>query len=363
MFDLRIHMRVSRLLFVLVALAPALAQELEWTEVRQLGLEGQGWTDVRHPYDRLPAKAENMVRPPVWRLSQDSAGMSVRFSTAAPTISARWTLRREQLALPHMPATGVSGLDLYVRHNNQWRWLANGRPEHKSNKQVLVRDWTGGRRDYLLYLPLYNGVDSVEIGVPAGTKLERGAPLPKTERPIVFYGTSILQGGCASRPGMAYPALVGRILDYPTINLGFSGNALSEPEMAELLAELDPAVYVYDSLPNLNPSQVRERTEPFLRTLRKAHPRTPIVLIENVIYTNSDFVESRRASAAEKNSALLAIYKKLVAEGDKRLSYVKAPALLGDDGEATVDGTHPTDLGFRRMADTIAPAIRKWLKH
>lgn len=350
-------------LFPLLFLVPALVAggDLRWTDIRKLGIEGQGWTDVQHPFDRLPARAEKIVRPPVWSLSHDSAGMSVRFSTAAPSIAVRWTVRRERLALPHMPATGVSGVDLYVRHKNQWRWLANGRPEHRTNEQVMVKDWAGGGRDYLLYLPLYNGVEVVEIGLPAGSEIKPAAP--SSVPPILFYGSSILQGGCASRPGMAYPAIVGRLLDWPTINLGFSGNGLSEPEMAQLFAELDPVAYVYDSLPNMSAEQVRERTEPFLRTLRKAHPNTPIILIENVIYTNSDFIDSRRTSTAEKNAALRAIYEKLVKEGDTRLGYVPATALYGDDGEATVDGTHPTDLGFRRMADTIAPALRPWLKH
>jgi lysophospholipase L1-like esterase len=152
------------------------------------------------------------------------------------------------------------------------------------------------------------------------------------------------------------------MLDWPTINLGFSGNALSEPEVAQLLVELDPVVYVYDSLPNLSLTFVKERTEPFLRTLRKAHPNTPIVLVENVIYTNSEVLPSRGVSAREKNAVLKSIFDKLKAEGDKKLYYVPADNLLGTDGEGTVDGTHPTDLGFLRMAETIAPAIRPLLR-
>ena len=116
---------------------------------------------------------------------------------------------------------------------------------------MLVKGLKPGRREYVLYLPLYNGVQEVKIGVPEGATLEVAGPRPVGTKPIVFYGTSILQGGCASRPGMAYPAILGRRLDWPTINLGFSGNALSEPEVAQLLAELDPAVYVLDPLPNM----------------------------------------------------------------------------------------------------------------
>lgn len=347
------------MILALIALTLA-AQDVRWYDAQHLGIEGQGWRDTKHPYDRLPAKAEGVVRPPVWSLSHDSAGMQVRFSTAAPSVRVRWTVRKQRLELPHMPATGVSGLDLYVLSAGKWHWLANGRPEKQSNEQALVRDWTGGRRDYLLYLPLYNGIEKLEIGVPAGNEIQPAAKA--TRRPVLFYGTSILQGGCASRPGMAYPAIVSRLVDWPAINLGFSGNAKSEPEMSKLMAELDPAAYVYDSLPNLSPEETAQRTKPFLEALRAAHPKTPIVLVENIIYTDSGFVESRRKQYTAKNATLRAVYEQLRKAGDKHLYYVPAKNLLDAEGEGTVDGTHPTDLGFDRMARAIAPVLAKALR-
>ena len=348
-----------RLLTLFYASALA-AQTLTWTDIGQTNLEGQAWKETKAPFDRMPAKAEGVIRPAVWSLSHHSAGLRVRFTTDAAAIHARWTVLNEKLALPHMPATGVSGLDLYVKHDSQWRWIANGRPEKKTNEQALVQGWKGGKREYMLYLPLYNGIESISVGVPEGAKIEL---LPPDKRkPILFYGSSILHGGCASRPGMAYPSIIGRRLDYPILNLGFSGNALSEPEIAQLFAELDPAVFVYDSLPNLSTAaMVNERTEPFLRTLRKAHPTMPIVLVENILYTNGEVVPSRGELARGKNSALRAIYEKLKGEGDANLHYVPGTNLLGSDGEGTVDGTHPTDLGFLRMADEIAPAIVRHL--
>lgn len=349
-------------ILVLPALAQDVGDSVRWKDVRELKVEGQGWADTQYPFDRLPARAESMVRKPVWDLSHHSAGLVVRFVTDAATISARWSLRSERLAMPHMPATGVSGLDLYVRLPGGWHWVANGRPEKSTNEQVLLRDWPGGSREYMLYLPLYNGAASVEIGVPAGARLEAGPSRPGHIRPVVFYGSSILQGGCASRPGMAYPSILGRKLDWPTINLGFSGNGKSEPEMAQLLAELDPSVYVYDSLPNLSEQEARERVEPFLRVLRKARPATPIVLIENAIYTDVQFSEQRRTLIAAKNRTLRAAYEKLRKEGDRNIYYVSAEGLFGADGEATVDGTHPTDVGFLRMAETIEPVLKRALK-
>ncbi len=160
---------------------------------------------------------------------------------------------------------------------------------------------------------------------------------------------------------MAYPAIVSRMIDWPAINLGFSGNAKSEPEMSKLMAELDPAAYVYDSLPNLSPEEAAQRVKPFLEALRAAHPTTPIVLVENVIYTDAEFVEARRKSYEAKNATLRSVYRQLKKAGDKRLYYVPARDLLGSDGEGTVDGTHPTDLGFERMARTVAPVLKRAL--
>ncbi|MBL0156383.1 MAG: SGNH/GDSL hydrolase family protein [Bryobacterales bacterium] len=355
----------TKFLPALLLAVPLFAQQTEppvrWVDIRELRVEGQGWEDRKAPFDRLPAKAEALVRPPVWSLAQNTAGLAVRFTTDAPTIRARWTLRKEQLALPHMPATGVSGLDLYVKLPAGWHWVANGRPEKVTNEQTLLKDWPGGRHEYLLYLPLYNGVTSVELGVPPGAVLEPAAARPASVRPVLFYGSSILQGGCASRPGMAYPAIVGRRLDWPVINLGFSGNGKSEPEIAKLFAELDPSVYVYDSLPNLTVEEARERVEPFLRTLRQAHPKTPILLVENAIYTNVMFSNERLSLITDKNRILREVYKKLRKEGDRNVHYVPADQLYGADGEATVDGTHATDVGFLRMADVITPAVRPLL--
>src|SRR5207253_1044617 len=159
---------------------------------------------------------------------------------------ARWTNTSDRLAMPHMPATGVSGVDLYVKVDSTWRWLAVGQPKMGlSHTQQLVTGFPAGKREFLLYLPLYNGVSSVEIGLPKATTLAKALAYDAAHaKPIVFYGTSITQGGCASRPGMVHTAIVGRKLHRPVLNLGFSGNGKMELEMAALFVELDPAVYV-----------------------------------------------------------------------------------------------------------------------
>lgn len=356
---------VTTLVAAFAQTVPDAEKNAVWRNLATLPLEGKGWPDsaTKHRYDRLPAKAEGIVRAPVWSLSHDSAGMRYRFVSDAPFIRARWRVRKgDRLALSHMAATGVSGVDLYVRDAGEWRFLSVGRPEAASNEKTLVRGMPKGSREYLLYLPLYNGIESIEIGVPEGASFSAAPARYEGRKPVVFYGTSILQGGCASRPGMAYPSIVGRELDWPTVNLGFSGNGKTEPELAQLLTELEPAAYVLDSLPNLDVAQVKERVEPFIRALRAKHPTVPLVLVENVQYTDIGYLEPRRLKVAEANTFLRQLFAKLKVAGDKRLYYVSAAALLGGDGEDTVDGTHPTDLGFKRMAEGIAPVIRTALR-
>jgi lysophospholipase L1-like esterase len=336
---------------------------VHWYDIRALSLEGQGWADVKAPFDRLPAKAEQTARPPVWSLSRNSTGLCVRFSTDATTVHARWTVTSKNLALPHMPATGVSGLDLYVKTaGGKWQWVANGRPTAETNTAQLATGLAAGEKEFLLYLPLYNGVSAVEIGLPKGAALKKADPRPAEKaKPIVFYGTSITQGGCASRPGMVHTAILGRKLDHAVINLGFSGNGTLDPDIAALLGELDASVFVLDCLPNLSPVQVAERTEPFVKALRKAKPTTPILLVEDRSYANAPAL----AALAKRNTDSRAAYKKafdaLVAAGDKNLHYLRGEHLIGDDGEGTVDGSHPTDLGFMRQADAFAEALKPLL--
>ncbi len=334
-----------------------------WYDAEKLSVEGKGFADTDRFYDRLPARAKGAVPDPVWSLSRHSAGICVRFCTDAEKIGARWKLLNSNLAMPHMPATGVSGLDLYVNDNGVWRWIGNGRPSEQTTQATLAAGIPKGMHEYMVYLPLYNGTESLEIGVAPMATLSKAAARPAgKDKPILFYGTSITQGGCASRPGMAYPAILGRRLERPVINLGFSGNGKLDAELGKLIAEVDVAAYVLDCVPNMSPDMVTERTEPFVTALRAARPDTPIVLVENITYQAGAFLPGSKAAYVDKNVALRAAYERLTEKGVTGLSYVPGETLLGSDGEATVDGTHPTDLGFQRMADALEPVLRKVLE-
>jgi hypothetical protein len=289
-------------------------QELDWQDARKLTVEGLGFRDVKSPYDRLPARAESVVRQAVWDLSRDSAGVLIRFRTDTPSLRARWTRTKARLAGVNMTAIAASGLDLYTKTDGgAWRWLGVGRPaEDLTTDAVLANGMPKGEREYMLYLPLFNGVMSLEIGVPKGTAVLPGAPRPEGRKPIVFYGTSITHGASASRAGMTHVAILGRRFDRPVINLGFSGNGRMELEVARFVAELDAAVFVLDCLPNMTAKDVEERAEACVQLLRRAHPATPILLVEDRYYPDGFLIPARRERNDTNHEALRAVYARLL---------------------------------------------------
>ena len=339
-------------------LAGTLADGLMWYDARDLVVEGQGWSDVESSFDRLPLRARDVLtEPEVWDLSHDSAGLCVRFETDSPRIGADWQLRRERLSLHHMPATGASGADLYVREERGWRFAGMGMCFRDGRGWMDCRDVPPNMRECAMYFPLFNGVTSFRIAIEPGRTIHRPPRRRGLSKPIVFYGTSIVHGASASRPGMAYPAMIGRWLDCPIINLGFSGKGKMYPELVKFFTELDASVFVADCLPNMKPQEVEQRTAPMVLQLRKAHPKMPIVLVDNIVDQRllSDMDDSGRQM---KNRMLQAAYERCIAEGVSNLHLVSADPILGHDWDSTVDGVHPNDLGFHRMATALHAVLK-----
>ncbi len=320
--------------------------EWHWRDARTLRVEGRGWPDAT-PFCRLPDSAQSAVPPAVWNLSRHSAGVCVRFITDSTSIAAIWDGGG---AMPHMAATANSGLDLYARSDGLWVFRGVAKPKLTRTTATLATNLPSNPTEYLLYLPLYNNVTDLQIGVTPGARLEP-APL-RIQRPIVFYGTSITQGGCAARSGMCHAAILGRHLNREIINLGFSGAGKMEPALADLLAQLDPALYVLECLPNMTAEMTRERFAPFVRRLRDQRPDTPILLVEHPIYPQG----------ADRNELLREILNELTAEGVPNLHRLPGKNQLAGRENGTVDGIHPTDLGFTRMANVYEPILREILK-
>lgn len=332
-------------------------------------LEGQAWPqELKGNYYRLPARAEKLVREDVWKLARNSAGLAISFKTNSPEIVVKYQVSGGT-AFPHMPATGVSGLDLYaVGKDGQQLWCRG----YYSFKDTIVYTFKcfdandslnpfhakGG--EYTLYLPLYNTVKWMNIGFVSG-HVFTPSPL-RQEKPIVVYGTSIVQGGCASRPGMAWPAIAGRKLDRPVINLGFSGNGQLEKEVLDLCAEIDAKMYVLDCFPNMAggsiaADEIKRRILMAVDILKKAHPSAPILFVEHAGYGNAAVNAESRKSVDDINKVLREAMKELNGKGVFMLS--KKEINLEFDG--TVDGVHPTDLGMEQYAVAFEKKAREIL--
>lgn len=331
-------------------------------------LEGQAWPEeVKGFYDRLPEKSENYLREIVWQLSQHGAGLKIKFKTDASKIYVRYVVKDKNYAMSHFPATGVSGVDLYALNNDgSWDW-ADGLYSFGDTITYtfdnLGSDGIG--RSFHLYLPLYNKVMWSEIGVAEQSYFEFQPPSNK--KPIVVYGTSIAQGGCASRAGMAWTAILERNLHTPLVNLGFSGNAKMETEVIELLKDIDAEIFILDCLPNLHANTaelslaVENKYIEGVLTLKEKYADTPILLTEHAGDIPNKLDKSRREAVVNLNRSLRRAYNKLKADGVQGV-YLLESNEIGLGIESTVDGLHPTDLGMMQYARTYQNKIQEILK-
>ena len=349
------------LLTVAVSAFGQKASDLKYTDAKELMLINQGFDNTALYYSRLPEDLKDVTRKAVWDLGLNSAGLAVRFSSDSKAIGVKWK-PLNNFAMGHMAATGVKGIDLYyLNENGEWSFIATAIPRIKDCQSLIVSRMDGKMREYMAYLPLYDGVEFVEfgvdstasIGMPQSDALTRGA-----SKPIVFYGTSITQGGCASRPGMVVTSIISRKMNKEVINLGFSGNARMDKSIVEALSRIDAEKIVIDCLPNCTLQTMKDSAYFFLTRVSKEHPGAKIYMVEDYKYSY-ETVDLKTADDMKQKSAYWSeLYRKLRKEGYRNLRYV--PRALVDEGdtEGTVDGTHRTDLGFYRMAQQYLKILR-----
>ena len=308
------------------------------------------------PYDRLPLSSKTDVRKKVWDLSKNSAGISIKFITNSPSISVKWRVLNN-FKMNHMPCSGIKGVDLYCKNLTGWQYVATGIPEGISNKQTLIENLSVKKREFKLYLPLYDGIKKIEIGIQSQYYIKR--PPKSTKKSIVFYGTSITQGGCASRPGMAHTNIISRLTGFNCINYGFSGNGRMEKTIATTIAKIDTLFYVIDCLANMTTPQVEKNTIPLVKIIRKKNTLAPIVFIENIIFKSGYFDKKIKLEIEKKNNELKTQFDKMTGCGIKNLFYIPQEYAIGRDHEGTVDGVHFNDLGFTRYADFLITNFKK----
>ena len=351
-------------LFVYVSvLSLQLTAQTQWYDPMQESVppvHGRAWNrEIGKSYHRLPERAAGIVRKAVWNLSCQSAGLHLKFYSNANYIQVKYTVKGG-IAMPHMPATGVSGVDLYTKDCNGNNFWCAGNYSFGDTilyqfKDLTYRNGHQQGNEFTLNLPLYNEIGSLQIGVPEGSVLTFIPPTQ--EKPIVVYGTSIAQGACASRPGLAWTNILQRKLDIPVINLGFSGNGQLEKTLFDLLAEIDAQLYVIDCMPNMTGERttlIKERIIQGVKELRKKS-QVPILLVEHDGYMGSFASEVKKESFDKTNKALKSIYEEL-RQQTENLYYLTYEE-LGLTMDSQVDGIHATDLGMQQYANAYATKI------
>lgn len=331
---------------------------VKYVDADSLPLYGKGDWPTASRYERLPLSIKGTIRPDLWYLGTNSSGMYIRFRTNSKFIRARWQVTNNN-SMPHMADVGTRGLDLYSISGGEWQFV--GSTGYNYNEAQMIGGMDGKMSEYMLYLPLYDNLKSLKIGVEPNAVIEYPQlNSPRAENPILFYGTSITQGACASRPAMSYSSIVSRRLNRSAINLGFSGNGKLDLPIASIMAQIkNPSCFVLDFVPNCSADLIRENMWQFIAILRSKHPNVPIVIVENYLYPAAMVSQTAAAEIDGKNRMLKAQFEKLRKAGDKNIYYVPSKNIIGVDGEATVDGVHATDLGFMRWADAITPILEK----
>jgi hypothetical protein len=315
-------------------------------------------------YQRIDSVETKDMTKAVIGLAKNSAGIAILFETNSAVIRAKWKLANE-VFLSNMTPIAHSGLDLYCFRNGKWQFVMVAKPAKGliSQDQVIIQNMDSSMKQFMLYLPLYNTVSDLQIGVSEQSILRSPEhPAINTSKRVVMYGSSILQGASASRPGMAYPAILQRKTGYDVINLGFSGSAKMEMEVAKYLATVPADLYILDCIPNPSPQEIRERSYNFIKYLRQQRPAVPIILIETVSRENGNWDQKIGKNVSSQNEEIRKTYERLKKEGIDNFYYITTDKLMGNDHEATVDGVHLTDLGFMRIADAVLPVLKKAMK-
>ncbi len=310
---------------------------------------------------RLPIEHRELYTRQQDGLSNHSVGGVFRFKTNSGRLSIKATFEGIS-RFPHMQLTGSAGFDVYKKEEDRWRFIANLYPntlnDDYTDKQCETH--SGGQMcEYIIYMPAYSIVEKCAIGLETGAEILPPNP-HKVEKPVLFYGSSITHGACSSRPGIAYTARLTRAVDAELINLGFSGNALGEPHIAEFIASLDLSVFVLDYHSNAPNAQHLDAThKPFFDIFRKKNPDTPVIIISTP-HANT----ARDEVAAEYDKIIKATYDAAVLAGDKNVYFVDGSTFFADTekSDCTVDLVHPNDYGFALMAEKILPVLKKALE-
>ena len=344
---------------------------LQFYDALRFRMINKGWDNTLTPFTRIPATIKDSVRPTLWDRAKNSAGIGIRFATNSHCVAVRYNLM-SNFHMAHMADTGIKGTDLYILDDDgKWRFVNCNRPyrdysykgegprKDSIQSKVYIDRLDGRWHEYMIYLPLYDGINWMEIGIePSAQITQPKVNSPRKEKKLVFYGTSIMHGGCASRTGMVATSILQRDLDVECVNLGFSGEGKMDSCMARAMAAIPHVdAYILDPIPNCTKLMCDTVTYGFVKTLRDLRPEVPIFMVEGQEYSYERYSGYYSQYLPEKNAEYRKNYLRLKAENPRNLYYIDRRDLYGPDCEGTVDGIHLTDLGFHYYAQKLKPYL------
>ena len=357
---------MKRILFAALAALICLnasAQEIKWHNAAELTIIGKA-IPTSEPFTRIDGSVYKFNDKTIDRYASYSTGLAIVFETDSPTIKARWTTGGGNSGA-NMAAILTKGLDLYIMKDGKWVFAGVGTPimrkaPFSQHEGTIVTDMTKDTKQCILYLPLFDNVEKLEIGIQDGSVIK---PMANPFRHnIIVHGSSITHGASASRAGMTYAARFGRDNGLYTCNLGFSGMCKLQKEYAYYLADIKEVdAFIFDTFSNPQADVINEKFDEFVDIVRAAHPDVPMIFLQTERRETRNFNVKREASEAEKQKVAEAVVRNRM-KTDKHMYFISSEGFLGTEHIATADGTHPTDLGFTHMLEIISPKIKKILK-
>ncbi len=341
------------------ATAAAAPKKLRWTDASTLTVINKAQTDTVM-WQRIDTTRYDNLTKTAARYLSFSTGIAVAFRTDSRNIYARWTTSGRKPAANNT-LINQSGLDMYILDNGQWIFAGTGSPKagKTEHEAPVTCDMTDSMKYCLLYLPLFDTVKDLQIGIDPGATIEKAPGLFQGRLAVI--GSSITHGSSASRPGMTYPARLGRALGMEAVNIGLSGQCKLDKYFSDIASDTEADAFIFDTFSNPTPEQIEERLRGFIETVRKAHPGTPLIFLQTEVRETGNFDLKKRELERRKRATAERMMNEIIASGEQNIYFINPGMPIGDDHEATVDGVHPTDLGFTRILEHIQPRITEIL--
>ena len=326
-------------------------------------LAGFAWFAHDKIYRRLPLTPSVPLPHAVDTLANHTSGGQIKFRSDSTRVLIKVQLDKNVSPMYHMAATGQFGFDLYIGEPGMQKYYSTAAFGAKDTAyhSALFQQKERVKREFTLNFPLYSGVQEVFVGLDKEALIEAPSPY-SSDKPIVIYGGSTIQGACASRPGAGHMNIISRQLNMPVINLGFSGSGKLEPELAQIMAEIvNPAIYIIECERNSKYKLLSERQEAFVSILRQKHLNVPIMIL-TANPRGRESLEPDQSDRLRNWTFMHDLVNRMRKAGDTNIHFVDGSKMLGEDFyECSVDGTHPSDLGFYRMAQGLAPVLKQIL--